>query len=104
MLLFYNQLALKNQGWPERKDFPWFRLVASVIAFAVWALCIPGKLNPFASDDQPAFGVLFGVIAVIVAVLLPLIENFYNLWRNRPNESLNAGSTTTTEPEAGTGP
>ena len=46
-----------------------------MIAFAFWALCVPN--NPYAPAGQPGFGVLYGLIAVVVSILLPLIENIY---------------------------
>jgi hypothetical protein len=71
VLVYYNQLARNNQDFPSLAEFPYWRLLASFIAFAVWALCVPN--NPY-SSEKPGLGVLFGVIAVFVAILLPLIQ------------------------------
>jgi len=90
LLLYFNQLALKGQSFPKVKELPWFRCVASMVAFAVWALCIPG--NPFAPPEQPGYGVLFGLIAVVVAILLPIIETIYNWWRRRNKTAAQEGA------------
>lgn len=75
-LLYYNQIAQTGKAFPGFAGFPWFRLFASVVAFAVWALCVPG--NPYSPKDKPGYGVLWGIVAVLVSVILPLIEAIYN--------------------------
>src|SRR5204863_6792351 len=43
VLLYYNQIARTGKAMPGFTGFPWFRLFASMIAFAVSALCFPGN-------------------------------------------------------------
>ena len=78
MLIYFNQLAqetTKEKPFPGFVGFPWFRFVASGIAFVAWALCIPG--NPYVHADKPGYGVLWSIVAIAVAIFLPLIENIY---------------------------
>jgi len=51
VLFYYNQLARNGEQFPKAAEFPWWRLSASVVAFAVWALCVPN--NPYAPADKP---------------------------------------------------
>lgn len=83
VLLYINQLAAKGLKLPPLAQLPWFRLLASMIAFGVWALCIPG--NPFVPADKPAYGVIWSVVAIIVSVFLPLIETAYNYFFPPPS-------------------
>ncbi len=51
------------------KKWPWWKMVASAAAFAVWALAVPG--NPYVSNTAAAAAA--GVLALVVSTLLNLI-------------------------------
>ena len=80
VLAYFAKLAANNDPFPDPKDFPWFRLASSIIAFGVWALCIPG--NPFSNDKKPGWGILYGLIAIGLSVVLPAIEAIYQWIQN----------------------
>lgn len=68
ILVYYNQLAVANQPFPKLSQWPWWRIVASTIAFSVWALAVP---NDFFSTNTA--GVLSGIGAAFVSTMLSLI-------------------------------
>lgn len=68
ILIYYNQLAVANQPFPKFLQWPWWRIVASTIAFSVWALAVP---NDFFSTNSA--GVLSGIGAAFVSTLLSLV-------------------------------
>jgi len=76
VLAFLVKLAREKAGFPTAREFPWFRMMASILAFAVWGLCVPG--SPFESIEHPGRGVLFGILATLVSILLPSVEAIYN--------------------------
>jgi hypothetical protein len=81
LLAYFVKLANTKAGLPTRSEFPWFRLFSSIIAFAVWGLCVPG--NPFAAT-YPNAGGLFGIIATIVSIVLPSVEAiWYWYWEQK---------------------
>lgn len=71
LLAYFAKLAKTGSSFPSSWEFPWFRLLASIIAFAVWGLCVPG--NAFAGTE-PGAGVLYGILATIVSIVLPSAE------------------------------
>lgn len=80
-LAYFSKLAHDNEPIPSKKDIPWFRFGSSILAFAVWALCIPG--NPFSDPSKPGLGILFGMIATGVSITLPSVEAIYQWARRR---------------------
>jgi len=69
LLVYYNQLAIANEEFPNVMNWPWWRIVASTIAFSVWALAIPN--NPFVGSDVA--GVVSGLAAIFVSTILSLL-------------------------------
>ena len=93
LLAYFTKLANAKSPLPAVREFPWFRLVSSVIAFAVWGLCVPD--NPFAGTD-PGAGVLFGILATIVSVILPSTEAIWQwFWEQK--------GATADDPDSGVG-
>jgi hypothetical protein len=74
--LFLRQLAVAGQPWriPLVK-LPWWKTVASTIAFAVWALAVPG--NPIISSSNPIQGGIAGLAALVVSMFLNIFEPFF---------------------------
>ena len=58
-------------GWG---DLPWWKLVASTIAFSVWALAVPNTpyLNSQSGKIVAAFGALF--VSTLLTLLEPIFE------------------------------
>ena len=81
LLSYFAKLAGSNEPFPERKDLPWFRIASSILAFAVWALCIPG--HPFSNPAKPGRGILYGLTAIGLSIVLPSIEAIYQWIRNQ---------------------
>lgn len=69
ILVYYNQIAVSNKKFPYITQWPWWRIIASTIAFCVWALAVPN--NPFISTKTA--GVLSGIAAAFISTLLTLI-------------------------------
>jgi hypothetical protein len=55
---------------PTRSEWPWWKLFASMIAFMVWALAVPG--NPYVSGETAAVVAALG--AVFISMILNLLE------------------------------
>jgi hypothetical protein len=55
---------------PDVKDFPWWKLIASIIAFSVWALAVPG--GPYLSGTMA--GALAAFLALFVSTFLSVLE------------------------------
>ena len=60
-------------AFPPWKEWPWWKLVASTIAFLVWALAIPG--TPYLSTAQGKVVAAFG--ALLVSTFLTLLEPIF---------------------------
>jgi Na+-transporting NADH:ubiquinone oxidoreductase subunit NqrB len=79
LLAYFVKLAKSGSQLPTRWQFPWFRLLSSIIAFGVWGRCVPG--NPFAplgELGEPGAGVFYGILATIVSIVLPSAEAICN--------------------------
>ena len=53
----------------DMKSWPWWKLIASTIAFSVWALAVPPLIQGDAGKVVAGFG------ALLVSTLLGLIGN-----------------------------
>jgi len=53
---------------PPQFALPWFRMVAALVAFLVWALAVPGLVN------DPVVQIFASVGAVVVSTILTLFE------------------------------
>ncbi|HEX9324738.1 MAG TPA: hypothetical protein VF913_21865 [Xanthobacteraceae bacterium] len=66
-----------NDGQPALpasvSDWPWWKTVASAIAFLVWALAVPG--TPYFNGESGKIVAAFG--AVLVSTFLTLLEPFF---------------------------
>lgn len=78
LLVFYNRLVAENLPFPTFWQIPWWRVTASAIAFAAWALVVPE--NPMFTDKSAASAAA-GLVAIIVSMLLglvtPIIERLF---------------------------
>lgn len=73
-LLFYNKLAVANQKLPSLKEFPWWKTIASTIAFAVWALAVPN--GPYLQTAGAS--ALAGLAALFVSTVLTLLDPIFD--------------------------
>jgi hypothetical protein len=63
------------QKMPSLRNWPWWRTIASTIAFAVWALAVPE--NPYLAK-VPAAAPLAALGALFVSILLTLLEPIFS--------------------------
>jgi len=76
LLLFLRQLAIAEQDWKiSIKQWPWWKIIASTVAFAVWALAVPG--NPLNFVDSDVSGVIAGFAALFVSTFLNILAPFF---------------------------
>jgi hypothetical protein len=76
LLLFLRQLAITGKDWKiSASQWPWWRIIASTVAFSVWALAVPG--NPLKFTDATVSGVVSALAALFVSTLLNLLTPFF---------------------------
>ncbi len=76
LLLYLRQLAMAQQNWKiSVTQWPWWRMIASTLAFSVWALAIPG--NPIITSSNETGGVIAGFAALLVSMVLNLFSPFF---------------------------
>jgi hypothetical protein len=76
LVLFLRQLAVAGKEWRlPPAGWPWWRMIASTLAFAVWALAVPG--NPIIDTKNAASGVVGGLAATVVSGFLNLVAPFF---------------------------
>jgi hypothetical protein len=76
LLLFLRQLAIAGKDWKiSVAQWPWWRIIASTVAFAVWALAVPG--NPLNFVDTAVSGVIAGFSALFVSTFLNILAPFF---------------------------
>jgi hypothetical protein len=76
LLVYLSELASKKLPRPPLKQWPWWKAIASVIAFGTWAFAVPG--NPFVLDPTLLMVVWFG--ATLISTLLGLIDPIVEQW------------------------
>jgi uncharacterized membrane protein YdcZ (DUF606 family) len=76
---------------PSLRDWPWWKLVASTVAFLVWALAIPA--TPYLASSQGKVVAAFG--ALLVSTFLTLLEPIFEPSRSQlvvaPKPALRGG-------------
>lgn len=78
LILYLRQLAIAGKVWKiPVTQWPWWRIIASTVAFSVWALAVPS--NPLNFLDPAVSGVLAGLAALIVSTLLNLLAPFFEM-------------------------
>jgi hypothetical protein len=65
--------------FPTLKQWPWWEMVASLVAFAAWGLAVPG--NPYA--NSPAGTAAAGLAVIAVSTLLTYLEPIALRWLKR---------------------
>ena len=76
LLLFLRQLAIAGKDWKiSTTQWPWWRIIASTVAFGVWALAVPG--NPLNFADSAVSGVIAGFAALFVSTFLNILAPFF---------------------------
>lgn len=73
-LLFYNKLAVANTKLRSWKEFPWWKMIASTIGFAVWALAVPN--GPYLQTAGAS--ALAGLAALFVSTVLSLLDPIFD--------------------------
>jgi hypothetical protein len=80
LLAYLSNLASQNSPRPAVRDWPWWKAIASTIAFAAWALAVPG--NPFFKEPLILMAIWVG--ATLVAVVLALLDPIILQWKRPP--------------------
>ncbi|MBE0418257.1 MAG: hypothetical protein IBX63_10875 [Coriobacteriia bacterium] len=76
VVLWIRQRALDGQQVKvPLARWPWWRIVASTIAFAVWGLAVPG--NPIIAADSQTGGVVAAFAALVISTLLNLVAPIF---------------------------
>jgi hypothetical protein len=76
LILYLRHLAVAGRDWKvPPKSWPWWSMIASSIAFAVWAMAVPG--NPIIDPNNTAGGVVAGVAALLVSTVLNIFAPFF---------------------------
>jgi hypothetical protein len=76
LILYLRQLALAGKNWKiSVAQWPWWRIIASTVAFSVWALAVPS--NPLNFLDPSVSGVLAGLAALFVSTFLNILAPFF---------------------------
>ena len=76
LLLFLGHLANAGKDWKiSVAHWPWWKIVASTVAFSVWALAVPG--NPLNFTDSAMSGVIAGFAALFVSTFLNILTPFF---------------------------
>lgn len=76
LLVYLSTKAANGEPFPPLKKWPWWRAVASGIAFAAWALAVPG--NPYFAERFPLIAIWVG--ALVVSMLLGLLDPIVLKW------------------------
>jgi len=76
LLAYLSGLASKGEPRPPLKTWPWWKAFASTIAFAIWALAVPG--NPYFSE--PVLLMAVWAAATLVSMILGLIDPIVVKW------------------------
>ena len=66
----------KSQGLkaiPSLSIWPWWEMIAALIAFLIWALAVPG--GPYMQGQTQ--GVIAGFLAIFVSTILSLVEPLF---------------------------
>jgi hypothetical protein len=77
LLIYLGQLNTAHGKIESILDIPWWRMIASTIAFLVWAIAVPG--NPILSQDNAAGGVVAGLAAIVVSTVLNLLSPLFDM-------------------------
>ena len=76
IILYLRQSAIAGKEWRiPIAQWPWWKIIASTIAFSVWALAVPSDL--LTGLDSSVSGVLAGLAALFVSTLLNLLAPFF---------------------------
>ena len=74
MLILAGKRRANNMSpFPSLRDFPYWNLSASFIAFLAWGLAVPG--NPYATT--PMRGATFAFIAIFASTILSMLEPIF---------------------------
>lgn len=76
LLAYLSAEATTNRPRPKLHEWPRWRPIATVIAFPVWAMAVPG--NPFITDSRLLMAVW--VVAALVSMLLALLDPIVEKW------------------------
>jgi hypothetical protein len=81
MLVYFKRKSQKvgkeKPPFPSYKEWPWWRAVAAMIAFAAWGLAVPGS-TIIRESDVSTMGMW--VLAFVISTLLSLLEPIMLTW------------------------
>jgi hypothetical protein len=76
LLLHLRAKAINGGDWKTHPaEWPWWPMIASTIAFAVWAMAVPG--NPIVDTGSGTGGAVAALAAVFVSTSLNLVSPFF---------------------------
>lgn len=77
LFLTVRKVAVAGKDWRKLPltNWPWWQMAAATIAFAVWALAIPG--NPLIPANTAGAGAVAGLAAIMVSTLLALFAPLF---------------------------
>jgi hypothetical protein len=73
LIIYLGKLKVLNRPLPPPMHWPWWRMLAAMVAFMVWALAIPN--NPYVQGEVG--GVVAGFGALFISTFLTLLEPFF---------------------------
>lgn len=73
VILGAKRRSAKLPAFSALKEWPWFRLCASTVAFMIWALAVP--TTPYLATEAGKVVAAFG--AVLISTFLTLLEPFF---------------------------
>jgi len=73
LLVYASKLATAGEPLPRPPQWPWWKMTAATIAFAVWATAVPG--NPYLSGTASAVAGLGAMlVSTLLSLLTPIVE------------------------------
>lgn len=73
ILIYISKYKQKHHKIPSISVLPWWPLISATVAFAVWALAVPG--NPYIDGEQQ--GVLAGLGALFCSTIFSILEGIF---------------------------
>ena len=81
LLIFAGQRRAKDLSpFPKFAQWPWWKLIASTIAFGVWSLAVPG--TPYLKGEVG--GIVAAFLAILVSTFLTLLEPIFQSRQTGP--------------------
>jgi len=73
ILIYISKYKQKYNCLPSLRIWPWWPTISATVAFAIWALAVPG--NPYIEGEQQ--GVLAGLGALFCSTIFSILEGIF---------------------------